>query len=176
MPFLEASFENAIEPKCFVETLTKAGINFYSGVPCSVFNAVLPLIERHKALNYVAAPREDMAVSLCAGAYFAGKYPAIIMQNTGLGNCTEVLMGLNLLYAIPVLLIMSWRGYQRTDEAQHWLWGEKQNDILKSINIPYFVFDPKNPAQSVHEACRLLNKSSKPVALIVKRGSIYEAR
>lgn len=163
-----------INSQAFVNLLKELGYNFFSGVPCSVYKCVIPILEKDRCLIYVPAPREDEAVAICSGATLAGKKTAVLIQNTGLGNCLDVLIGLNQNYHLPLLLIISWRGFKRKDEVQHWLWAEYQNKLLQSIKIPYFIMSEKNPEKDLQKASLLSIKTSLPVALIIVRGRLDE--
>ena len=96
--------------KQFADLLSTKGFNFYAGVPCSLLSGLIRVLEDDAQTSYFPAVREDAAVGLCAGAYLAGKLPVLLMQNSGLGYCLNAFTSLNLIYRIPVLVIMSWRG------------------------------------------------------------------
>ena len=87
-------------------------LNFFTGVPCSFLAAIL---DRLEAEGCRAAVREDVAIGLAAGVYLAGRQPVVLMQNSGLGVSLNALASLNLIYRIPVLLVISLRGYQIED-------------------------------------------------------------
>ncbi len=163
-----------ISSRQFTELLISKGYNFFSGVPCSVYRAIIPYIENYKSVIYTPTPREDISVALSAGAYLGGKKPAVLIQNTGLGNCLDALIGIHENYKLPLLMIISWRGYKKNDERQHWLWAEYQNSLLKSIKIPKVILDKKNPEKKIAEAHDISQRLQCPVALIVIRGYINE--
>src|SRR5262245_50071046 len=101
----------AAAPACvtgasFVDGLQKAGFDFFTGVPCSYLEAPIACLETAHD-GYVAATREDEAMSVAAGAWMGGKrLPVVLMQNSGLGNCINVIASLHQSYEIPVLLVV----------------------------------------------------------------------
>ena len=99
-----------IESDVFVQALQDIGVDFFTGVPDSILGGIIAeLMERRL---YTPAVREDEAVAMAAGAYMAGKIPAVLMQNSGLGTSLNTLISLNMIYCQPCILIVSWRGYQ----------------------------------------------------------------
>src|SRR6058998_897440 len=97
----------------FVDRLLAAGFDFFTGVPCSLVRTLLVELERRKL--YLGETREDAALGVAAGAYLAGRLPVVIMQNSGLGASLNALASLHLLYGIPALLFVTWRGHQGED-------------------------------------------------------------
>lgn len=61
---------------------------------------LIAVLETHPRLPYVAAVKEDVAIGLVAGAWLAGKTPAVLMQNSGLSTSLNALASLSLLYEL----------------------------------------------------------------------------
>ena len=123
----------------FVDQLTGKGFNFFTGVPCSLLSGLISCLEEAPDVPYIPAVREDAAVGLCAGAYMAGSLPVLLMQNSGLGYCLNAFTSLNLIYKIPTLVIMSWRGCGGKDAPEHIIMGEINEDLLKTAGMDYAV-------------------------------------
>ena len=77
-----------------------------------------------------------MAVGLAAGAWLGGRRPVVVMQNSGLGTSLNALASLSLMYGLPALLLVTWRGYQGKDAPEHILMGEISPGILELLGIP----------------------------------------
>ena len=73
----------SVTPASFVDRLVAAGVDFFTGVPCSLVGGVIAELERRG--RYFGELREDAALGVAAGAYMAGKLPLVVMQNSGLG-------------------------------------------------------------------------------------------
>src|SRR2546426_5413062 len=96
-------FRSMIESDDFVKSLEDVGFDFFTGVPDSNLGGIIAtLIERRL---YTPAVREDEAVAMAAGAYMAGKGPAVLMQNSGLGTCLNNLLSLKLIFQEPLLFV-----------------------------------------------------------------------
>src|SRR5262245_39117586 len=87
----------------FAALLERRGFDFFGGVPCSLIEDLIATLETHPRLPYVATPREDAAVGLAAGAWFAGRRPAVLMQNSGLGPTRTPPARPPLCHALPAL-------------------------------------------------------------------------
>ena len=124
----------------FVDALERSGLQFLSGVPCSYFSSALRLLEDHPRMRYVPAANEGAALATAAGARLAGAPSAVIAQNSGFGNLINPLTSLVLPYRIPLLVIMSMRGWPSANpgEPQHQLMGRVVPDWLDSLDVPHW--------------------------------------
>ncbi len=156
----------------FCGELRQKGFNFYTGVPCSVLSEIITCLAKNKNIQYIPATREDEALGIAAGAYMGGKKPVVLMQNSGLGNSIDALTSLIILYKFPILIIISWRGYQETGFPEHTLMGKHMMSFLDTMNIPAIVISRHKAAEQIEEAARRLYRLGKPVALILKRGVV----
>src|SRR5215212_12109880 len=124
-----------IESDVFVQALQDMGVNFFTGVPDSILGGIIAeLMERRL---YTPAVREDEAVAMAAGSYMAGKIPAVLMQNSGLGTSLNTLISLNMIYRQPFILLISWRGFQGQDAPEHLVMGETMLPLLDTMKIPH---------------------------------------
>ena len=130
------------ESNLLIKKLKFEGYNFFTGVPCSLLKETFSLLEKEEE-EYYPAIREDSALGLASGAVLAGRKAAVFMQNSGLGYSLNVLTSFNLIYEVPLLIVMSWRGYGK-DAIEHNIIGEKITSILDSVEIPYFILDDEN--------------------------------
>jgi len=151
--------------------LKKKGYRFYSGVPCSILKEALEEILKDKTIRYLPAVRENAALGVASGAYLTGNKSCILMQNSGLGNIINGLTSFNLIYKIPVLMFITWRGFMGKDAPEHIIMGDRMLSILKEIGIPYKVMTEKHKAD-INWAMKTMEKKRIPVALIVKKGLI----
>ena len=87
--------------------LKDVGIDFIVSVPCVNLSKLLDMIDEDEEITHIPVTREEEGIGICAGAYLGGKKPAILMQNSGLGNSINALKSLMELYEFPLLMIMS---------------------------------------------------------------------
>ncbi len=155
----------------FVAALRGAGFDFFCGVPCSLLKGLVSLLEQDEGARYISATREDSALGMAAGAFFGGKRPMVLMQNSGLGVSVNALASLHTLYEIPVLLVISWRGEDKSDAPEHWMMGEIMMPVLDQMKIPHRLLSANEPmAAQIGWAKEQLDATKKPVALVVPGG------
>jgi len=152
-------------------TLESCGFNFFSGVACSILAPLIKELETSEA-GYQPAPREDLAVGLASGAFLGGRQPAVLMQNSGLGYCLNALTSLNLIYDIPLLLVVGYRGFggMGHDAPEHWVMGAHCEALLKEVGIPVWVPESEQVQQDIKAAASQIQQTSKPVAVFLRKG------
>lgn len=150
--------------------LEAQGYDFASGVPCSLIESLIATLETHPRLPYVPAVREDVALGLAAGAWLAGRRPMVLMQNSGLGTSMNALVSLSLMYRLPALLLVTWRGYAGQDAPEHLLMGEISPGLLDMMRIPYRVLSARSMADDVAWGRAESERLSQPVALLLPPG------
>lgn len=123
--------------------LKSAGINFIVSVPCVNLGKILEIIDEDEDIIHVPVTREEEGLGVCAGAYFGGKKTAILMQNSGLGNCVNALGSLYQLYFLPIVMIMSHRGTEGEPIVGQVPMGKATPKVLDAMELEHF--NPKNP-------------------------------
>jgi sulfopyruvate decarboxylase subunit alpha len=114
--------------------------------------------------------REDEAVAMAAGAFMGGKMPAVLMQNSGLGTCLNVLLSLNLIYLQPCLLLISWRGHDGKDAPEHLVMGQVMQPMLDLIRIPHRTLVDQTYQEDLDWAAKVVTEQRIPVALLIVKG------
>jgi sulfopyruvate decarboxylase TPP-binding subunit len=120
--------------------------------------------------RYLGETREDAALGVAAGAYLGGKRPVVIMQNSGLGVSLNALGSLHILYEMPVLLLVTWRGFAGKDAPEHLVMGQVLPGLLDLFGIPWRAPDAGTLPGDVGWAAATMDATRKPVALVVKPG------
>jgi sulfopyruvate decarboxylase subunit alpha len=161
-----------IESDDFVQALQDIGFNFFTGVPDSILGGVIATLMERRL--YTPAVREDEAVAMAAGAYMAGRIPAVLMQNSGLGTSLNALISLNVIYRQPCLLIISWRGYQGKDAPEHLVMGQSMTQILDAVRIPHRTLSEQTIAEDLKWTAHTFMKERIPVALLFKKGVVKD--
>lgn len=157
----------------FLAPARAAGLDFFTGVPCSYLT---PLINGVASadVGYLSAANEGEAIALAAGAWLAGRRPVVMMQNSGLGNALSPITSLLAPFAIPLLLVITWRGRPgEVDEPQHALMGPITPALLDLVGLPHrqFPTDVAAVAPAIqHATDGFLQRRAR--ALILERGAV----
>lgn len=172
-----------IDTRDFITGLQEAGIQFMTGVPDSLLKDVCARITSSFGPNqHIIATSEGSALGLAIGHYLATSHPALVyMQNSGLGNIVNPITSLAdpMVYAIPVVLLVGWRGEllanqtQIHDEPQHVKQGRVTLEQLEILGIPFRIIDSeaKSIQKILQEAVIEAKIRSGPVALVVRKNS-----
>jgi sulfopyruvate decarboxylase subunit alpha len=150
--------------------LARHGFDFYTGVPCSLVEDLIAALEGDRRAPWIPAVREDVAVGLAAGAWLGGRRPVVVMQNSGLGTSLNALASLALMYGLPALLIVTWRGFEGRDAPEHILMGEISPGLLEMLGISLRVLGRHDVDESLAWARREMDARQAPVAILVPPG------
>jgi sulfopyruvate decarboxylase subunit alpha len=163
-----------IQAAHFWDALKARGITFFSGVPDSTFQSVYGHLLQDPDIRYVPAVREDQALGIASAAYFHGKLGGVLMQNSGIGNIVNPLTSFNLMYRIPALLVVGWRGYggPPNDAPEHWIMGAKTPAILDLMELPWVELERHNLEEALEELLARIQERETPGALLVPPGVI----
>jgi phosphonopyruvate decarboxylase len=159
-----------ISGKEFVEVAEGEGYDFFAGVPCSLVGDAIAALEAHPRLPYVPAVREDVAVGVAAGAWMAGRTPMVIMQNSGLGTSLNAVVSLSLMYRLPALLLVTWRGHGGKDAPEHLVMGDISPRLLTLMGVPHRVLAADSAPADIAWARAESTRLSQPVALLLPPG------
>ena len=158
-----------IESPDLCNTLEALGFDFFVGVPCSTFEALYGELQSRSHWTYIPAVREDSAVGIAVGAYMAGRKPVVMMQNSGFGYSLNAFTSLALIYEIPLLVLIGWRGYQGQDAPEHNVMGVSMMDILTHVGMPFMVLGEGNVQQELTRVAEELEKTKRPVSILVRK-------
>jgi sulfopyruvate decarboxylase subunit alpha len=147
--------------------LKRAGIDFAASVPCINLQQLLHRVEGDHEIIHIPVTREEEGVGLCAGAWMGGRKPALIMQNSGLGNSINALASLDFLYDIPLLMIISHRGCEGETIAGQVPMGKLTPKLLDAMEVPYFSAKPAGAEETVAQAWSLAASRKRPVAVLL---------
>tara|TARA_B110000467_G_scaffold105930_1_gene96366 strand:- start:240 stop:791 length:552 start_codon:yes stop_codon:yes gene_type:complete len=166
---------SSLTSQSFIERLIQEDYKFFTGVPCSLLSGLIyELEDQNGQVRYVPSVREDAAVGLCVGAYLAGRMPVLLMQNSGLGYCLNAFTSLNLIYKIPALVIMSWRGKAGKDAPEHIIMGDIDQKLLKTAGMEYSILSEENCEDVLKKAKQKICNEKLPYTLIVEKGLFDE--
>lgn len=166
-----------LNQKKVFEVLKNNGVTFYTGVPDSFLNGFCNYALANCGDRNVIAANEGNAIGIAAGHYIASReIPLVYMQNSGLGNTVNPIVSLadKDVYAIPMLLLIGWRGQGNTEpnHPQHKLQGEITPGLLEIMHIPYTVLTDSDDdfEKTVEKAVKLCIENRQPYGLIAPKG------
>lgn len=111
------------------------GVDLVGTLPCDRIKRLISLIEGGKDFLHISMTREEEGVGIAAGAALAGGRPALLIQNSGIGNMINALVSLTGFYGFPLAIFVSHRGVYKEKIAAQVPMGEKVAGILKAAGV-----------------------------------------
>jgi sulfopyruvate decarboxylase alpha subunit len=146
--------------------LLDAGLDRFLATPCGILAPLHAALQRRADL--VTVSREDNAVAMAAGLAMAGGFPAVLMQNSGLGQSVNALASLVVPYRIPVLLIVSLRGTGTDPTPENAVMGRLTQPLFAQMGIQAeTVCRGEPPAVAVRRVTGTVRFRRRPAALLI---------
>ena len=96
--------------EAIVRGIKAAGVDMVAILPDHGFDRVQKSIAEDERFTFVPVSNESVGVGVCAGAFFGGKTPALMIPTSGFLVATWPLANLNNLWNIPLFLLIPYRG------------------------------------------------------------------
>lgn len=158
------------------EALVADGITDLVGLPDNASAALFRAAALDQRLRLLTVTREGEAFAVASGLWIGGRAPAVVCQNTGLLESGDSLRGTAVRMAVPLLILVTFRGYQtlpgdtvggapetmqRPDIDSVALMTEP---TLEAWRLPWAVLDgPTGIYDAIHQA----RSESRPVVRLV---------
>ena len=149
-------------------------INFVCSVPCAMLTGVLKLLQ-NAAVLHIPVTREEEGVGIAAGASLGGKRPALLMQNSGLGNSLNALLSLTKLYRLPLPLVISHRGRKGEPVSAQVPMGKATLNLLKAARIDYVKIKKREDLIKMRKMIRKAFNNNRVTAVLLSRSLWDEA-
>jgi sulfopyruvate decarboxylase alpha subunit len=114
-------------------------------------------------------------VGIAAGAALGGKRPALLIQNSGLGNAINALLSLTRLYGLPLPLIISQRGGKGEKVLAQMPMGKALPNLLKAARIDYVRIKKRDDLIKMRRMIRKAVNNNRVAAVILMRSLWDEA-
>jgi len=164
---MTVSYENS---KAVYDGIRAAGIRSLSALPETWLGLLLQRAEDDPEMSLVQVAKEEEAVGIAAGAYFAGTPHALLMQNHGLLAAINGIVSLAQLYGIPLCMLVALRGHWGEPYPWHTRGGIVTEQVLRALGIPFeYARDPDAVERQIREAWTFSQSSLAPVALLLTR-------
>jgi sulfopyruvate decarboxylase subunit alpha len=164
---MTVSYENS---KVIFDGIKAAGIKSVSALPETWLGLLLQRAEDDPDIELVQVAKEEEAIGIAAGAYFAGVPHVLLMQNHGFFGAINGIVSLAQLYHVPLCMLIAHRGHWGEPYPWHTRGGIVTEGVLRALGIPFErARDPQKVAKQIREAWTLSQSSLSPVALLLTR-------
>ena len=124
------------------EFLLKNNIENFVGVPDSTIKYFID--QGMKKKKILITTKEDEAIGIGVGMVLSKSPVLVFMQNAGFANSISTITSLIQLYQIPILFLIGWRGYLKSDATEHKKIGEIQPKLIKSLKLESKILNDEN--------------------------------
>ncbi|MEV7097647.1 hypothetical protein AB0M80_32830 [Amycolatopsis sp. NPDC051045] len=146
------------------DDLLAAGFGPFLSTPCGILAGLQDAIAERTELMTV--PREDNAVGIAAGADLAGRFPVVLMQNSGLAQSVNAIASLVVPYRLAMLLVVSLRGVDPDPTQENLVMGQLTVPLLDGLGVESRVLD-RDSEGVVSWAHKVVAEQRRTAALLV---------
>src|SRR6202030_3117697 len=112
------------------------GVTLMSALPETWLVHLIRMADDDPDMTLARLAKEEEAIGISAGAYMAGVNSALLMQNHGFLAAINPIVSLALLYKIPLVMLISYRGHMGEKDPWQTQGGLATEPILQALNIP----------------------------------------
>src|SRR5437763_4792427 len=161
--------------RAIYDALKDGGIRLISALPETWLVHLIRMADDDPDMTLVRLAKEEEGIGISAGAHLAGVNSALLMQNHGFLAAINGIVSLALLYKIPLLMLISYRGHMGEKDPWQTMGGMVTEPLLRSMNIPiWHLTDPGDVYRRLKDAQTLANASLHPVAVLLSRELMWE--
>jgi sulfopyruvate decarboxylase subunit alpha len=161
--------------KTIFDALKQCDVRLLSALPETWLVHLIRMADDDPQTILVRLAKEEEAVGISAGAYFAGVKSAMLMQNHGFLASINGIVSFSQLYKIPLLMLISYRGSFGERDPWQTQGGNVTEALLRAMGIPYSFLDRiENVQKRIRQAQTLAESSLQPVALLLTRDLMWE--
>jgi sulfopyruvate decarboxylase subunit alpha len=157
------------------DALKACDVKIMSALPETWLVHLIRMAEEDPEMTLVRLAKEEEGVGISAGAHLAGVSSAMLMQNHGFLASINGVVSLALLYKIPLLMLISYRGHMGERDPWQTQGGLATEPILRALGIPIWHLNtPHDVARRIRDAQTLAHAALHPVAVLLARELMWE--
>ncbi len=161
--------------KLIYEALKACDIKIMSALPETWLVHLLHMADEDPDMTLVRIAKEEEGIGISVGAHLAGVHSALLMQNHGFLAAINPIVSLALLYKIPLLMLISYRGHFGEKDPWQTQGGLVTEPMLRALNIPFcHLTDASDIYHQLKDAQTLAHASLQPVAVLLSRDVMWE--
>ena len=157
------------------EALKGCDVKIISALPETWLVHLIRMAEEDPTMKLVRLAKEEEGVGISAGAHLAGVNSAMLMQNHGFLASINGIVSLALLYKIPLMLLITYRGHWGEKDPWQTQGGLVTESLLRALNIPIWHLNTTTDiTKRIKDAHTLAHASLHPVAILLHREVMWE--
>jgi len=157
------------------DALKACDVKIVSALPETWLVHLIRMADDDPDVTLVRVAKEEEAIGISAGAHLAGVNSALLMQNHGFLAAINPIVSLALLYKIPLLMLISYRGHMGERDPWQTQGGMVTEPLLLTLGIPiWHLSDPHDAQRRIKDAQTLAHAALSPVAVLLTRELMWE--
>src|SRR6516162_7644561 len=149
------------------EALKACDVKIISALPETWLVHLIRMADDDPEVTLIRVAKEEEAIGISAGAHLAGVSSALLMQNHGFLAAINPIVSLALLYKIPLLMLISYRGHMGERDPWQTQGGMLTEPLLRTLGIPvWHLSNPHDAQRRIKDAQTLAHASLSPVAML----------
>ena len=157
------------------DAMKSVGVRLVSALPETWLVHLIRMADEDAEMTLVRLAKEEEGVGVSAGAHFAGVKSAMLMQNHGFLQAINGIVGVSLLYKIPLLMLITDRGGFGEKDPWQTEGGKHTRPVLDALKIAHEDLGRPDEVQpKLGKAMALAESSLSPVALLLSRDLMWE--
>ena len=166
---------SATNSRLIYDALKACDIKIMSALPETWLVHLIRMADEDPDMTLVRLAKEEEGIGISAGVHLAGVNSAMLMQNHGFLASINGIVSLALLYKIPLLMLISYRGAWGEKDPWQTQGGLATEPILHAMNIPIWHLNNASDIQRrIRDAQTLAQASLHPVAVLLHRELMWE--
>jgi sulfopyruvate decarboxylase subunit alpha len=166
---------SAANSQVVYDALKGVGVSLISALPETWLVHLVRMADEDDEMTLVRLAKEEEGVGISAGAHFAGARSAMLMQNHGFLQAINGIVGVSLLYKVPLLMLITDRGSFGEKDPWQTEGGKHTRPVLNALNIAHDdLTRPEDVEPKLSKAMTLAQSSLSPVALLLGRDLMWE--
>lgn len=155
--------------KLVVEQVAECGIELVASLPDNWISEVIREFDHDTRFRHVAVNREESAIGLCSGAFFAGTGSMALMGASGLMTLIYAITKINYTYEVPVMILATLRGEPGDGHKHHISNGLYFLKSLDAINLTHLLIDTREKIPLIKRAYDHSRNLSRPTVALMTR-------
>jgi sulfopyruvate decarboxylase subunit alpha len=157
------------------DALKACDVRIISALPETWLVHLIRMAEEDPEMTLVRVAKEEEGIGISAGAHLAGVSSALLMQNHGFLAAINPIVSLALLYKIPLLMLISYRGHMGERDPWQTQGGMVTESVLRALGIPiWYLTNPSDVQRRLKDAQTLAHAALAPVAVLLTRELMWE--
>ncbi len=157
------------------DALKACDVKIMSALPETWLVHLLRMADEDPEMTLVRIAKEEEAIGISAGAHLAGVSSVCLMQNHGFLAAINPIVSLALLYKIPLVMLISYRGHMGEKDPWQTQGGMVTEPLLRALSIPmWHLTSPADIPRRLKDAQTLAHAALHPVAVLLSRELMWE--